>query len=139
RALVPVTLLLLAVPLTKAIQDDIALTKTDTRVVAARWVAGHLPPAAPIAAESSTAVLGGRPVLPLLLPGPGRRSDPNRSVARLRRERIRYVLVTGAVADRVLAARERYPREVRFYSDLRRRAKRLYYVKSGRGLNGPWV
>jgi 4-amino-4-deoxy-L-arabinose transferase-like glycosyltransferase len=139
RALAPVTLLLLVVPLTYAIRNDITLTKTDTRVVAARWVAQHLPASAPIAAESSTALRPRRAVIPLLLPGPGRPSDPNRDVARLRREGIRYVLVTGAVADRVLAARSHYPREVRFYEQLRRQAIRLYYVGPTHGLAGPWV
>jgi 4-amino-4-deoxy-L-arabinose transferase-like glycosyltransferase len=139
RSLAPVTLLLLVVPLTYAIRADMTLTKTDTRVVAARWIAQHLPASAPIAAESSTPALPGREVLPLLLPGPGRPSDPNRDVARLRREGIRYVLVTGAVADRVLAARSHYPREVRFYRQLRQLTIRLYYVSPGHGLAGPWV
>jgi 4-amino-4-deoxy-L-arabinose transferase-like glycosyltransferase len=138
RALVPVTLLLLIVPLTWSIQHDITLTKTDTRVVAARWIERHVPPSAGLAAESSTPLLK-RQILPLLLPGPGRPSDPNRDVARLRRQGIRYVVVTGAVADRVLAAREHYPREVRFYDQLQRQAKRLYYVRRGHGLAGPWV
>jgi len=139
RALAPVTLLLLVIPLTYSIRDDLTLTGTDTRVVAARWIAQHVPVSAPIAAESSTLPLAGRPVLPLLLPGPGRPSDPNRDVARLRREGIRYVLVTGAVADRVLAARSHYPREVRFYLQLQRQGTRLYYVKPNHGLAGPWV
>lgn len=139
RTLVPVTLLLLIVPLTYSIQHDIELTKTDTRVVAARWIEQHVPRKARLAAESSTPLLPGRTMLPLLLPGPGRPSDPNRDVARLRREGIRYVLVTGAVADRVLAARSHYPREVRFYRQLQRQAKRLYYVKPAHGLAGPWV
>jgi 4-amino-4-deoxy-L-arabinose transferase-like glycosyltransferase len=139
RALAPVTLLLLVVPLTYSIRNDITLTKTDTRVVAAHWIAQHVPATAPIAAESSTPLLPGRRVLPLLLPGPGRPSDPNRDVARLRREGIRYVLVTGAVADRVLAARSHYPREVRFYRQLQRQTIRLYYVTSAHGLAGPWV
>ena len=138
RALVPVTLVLLVVPLTWSIQHDITLTKTDTRVVAARWIEQHVPPTAPLAAESSTPLLK-RNTLPLLLPGPGRPSDPNRDVARLRREGIQYVLVTGAVADRVLAARDHYPREVRFYRQLQRQAKRLYYVRPAHGLAGPWV
>ena len=139
RTLAPVTLLLLAVPLTYAIRNDITLTKTDTRVVAARWIEHHVPVSAPIAAESSTPLLPGRPILPLLLPGPGRASDPNRDVARLRHEGVRYVLVTGAVADRVLAARNNYPGEVRFYRQLQRQAIRLYYVKPAHGLAGPWV
>jgi 4-amino-4-deoxy-L-arabinose transferase-like glycosyltransferase len=138
RALAPVTLLLLVVPLTYSIRHDITLTKTDTRVVAARWIEQHVPPSAGLAAESSTPLLP-RKVLPLLLPGPGRPSDPNRDVARLRGEGIHYVLVTGAVADRVLAAKSHYPREVRFYDQLQRQAKRLYYVKPAHGLAGPWV
>jgi 4-amino-4-deoxy-L-arabinose transferase-like glycosyltransferase len=139
RALAPVTLLLLVVPLTYAIRNDITLTKTDTRVVAARWIERHVPASAPIAAESSTPILSGRPILPLLLPGPGRAPDPNRNVERLRRQGIRYVLVTGAVADRVLAARKNYPLETRFYRQLQRQAIRLYYVTPAHGLAGPWV
>jgi 4-amino-4-deoxy-L-arabinose transferase-like glycosyltransferase len=139
RAVAPVTLLLLVVPLTYSIRNDLTLTKTDTRIAAARWIESHVPASALIAAESSTPPLAGHPVLPLLLPGPGRESDPNRNLARLRREGVRYVLVTGAVADRVLAARSHYPREVRFYRQLRTQARRLYYVKANDGLAGPWV
>ena len=47
--------------------------------------------------------------------------------------------MTGAVADRVLAARDRYPREARFYDELRMQAKRVYHVQPGHGLAGPWV
>src|SRR5581483_3602381 len=139
RALAPVTLLLLVVPLTYAIRDDVRLTRTDTRVVAARWIRGHVPDGAVVAAESSTPPLPGYAVVPLALPGPGRPPDPNRDLARLRREHVSYVLVTGAVADRVLAARSRYPHEVRFYEQLRRRAMRVYRVQPGDGLAGPWV
>ena len=75
----------------------------------------------------------------MLLPGPKRGFDPNRDVARLRRLGIRDVVVTGAVTDRVLAARDHYPREARFYDDLRTRTKRVYYLEPGQGLAGPWV
>jgi hypothetical protein len=78
-------------------------------------------------------------VLRLELPGPGRPSDPNRDLARLRARGVRYVAVTGAVADRVLAARDRYPREARFYEDLERDARRVYRVEAGGDLAGPWV
>jgi hypothetical protein len=139
RTLVPVTLLLLAVPLTWSIRKDVDLVRRDTRVVAHDWIERHLPPGSRIAADSSTAPLEGFDVLPLALPGPGRIFDPNRNVARLRADGIRYALVTGAIADRVLAARDRYPREARFYDQLRARGKRLYYVSSGHGLSGPWV
>jgi hypothetical protein len=49
------------------------------------------------------------------------------------------VVATGAVADRVLAAREDYPFEARFYENLRK-LKRVFYVpEDARDLNGPWV
>jgi 4-amino-4-deoxy-L-arabinose transferase-like glycosyltransferase len=137
RLLASITLPLLIVPLVWSISDDVNLTRTDTRVVAARWIASHVPPGAPIAAEGSTAT--GRRVLDLQLPHPSRPSDPKRDVALLRRLGIRYVVVTGAIADRVLAARARYPREARFYDQLSERAKQLYYVPKGHGLAGPWV
>src|SRR5437763_349198 len=127
RALAPVVLLLLVVPLTWSARDDARLTRTDTRVVAYRWIVAHLPEDSGVAADSSTPPLVGYPVLPLQLPGPGRPSDPNRDLARLRARGIAYAVVTGAIADRVLATRERYPREARFHEDLRIRAKRIYY------------
>jgi hypothetical protein len=49
------------------------------------------------------------------------------------------VLVSGAVEDRVLAARDRYPQEAHFYDDLRTETKRVYHVQPGHGLVGPWV
>jgi len=138
RALAPLTVGLLIVPLVWAVGDDARLTRTDTRVVAARWIVGPLPPAASVAADSSSPPIGRR-VLDLQLPGPGRPYDPNRDVARLRRDGIDYVLVTGAVADRVLAARNRYPREARFYDQLRSQTRTVYHLDPGHGLTGPWV
>jgi hypothetical protein len=139
RVLAPVTLLLLVVPLVWSIRNDSRLTKTDTRIVAHTWIEQHLPHGAKVAAESSTPPLEGFDVLPLQLPGPGRTPDPNRSVAHLDSQGIRYVLVTGAVADRVLAARADYPVETRFYEDLAHDTRRVYYVAPGGSLAGPWV
>jgi 4-amino-4-deoxy-L-arabinose transferase-like glycosyltransferase len=138
RALAPITIGLLIVPLVWAIGDDIRLTRTDTRVVAQHWIVRHLPPQAAVAADSSTPPIGRR-VLDLQLPGPGRPYDRNRDIARLRREGVDYVLVSGAVADRVLAARSRYPREARFYDRLRTQARTVYHLEPGHGLTGPWV
>jgi len=139
RALAPVTLLLLVVPLTWSIRDARRLTKTDTRVVAHRWIESHLPHGARLAVDSSLPPFAGFRLLNLRLPLPQEdRADPNRNVRRLRAEGIRYVVVTGAIADRVIAAREHYPRETAFYEDLRTRTKRLFYVVPD-GLNGPWV
>jgi hypothetical protein len=139
RALAPVTLLLLVVPMTWTIRDDKRLTRTDTRIVAARWIEAHLPRGAPVAEDPSTPVVSGFRILPLQLPGPGRPFDQNRNLARLRQKGIRYVVITGAVTDRVLAARSHYPRETAFYERLARRTHRIYYLRPGSGRAGPWV
>jgi hypothetical protein len=139
RALAPVTLLLLVVPLTWSIRDTKKLTRTDTRVVAHRWVVSHVRAGTHVAADPSTPAFPALDVLHLALPGPKRAFDPNRSIPRLRREGIRIVIVTGSVTDRVLAARSNYPREARFYDSLREHAKRIYYLQPGDGRAGPWV
>ena len=139
RWLAPVTLLLLVVPLTWAVRDARRLTKTDTRVVAHDWIAQNLPAGADLAADPSTFPPERFRVVPLALPGPGRPFDARRDVARLRAEGVDYAIVTGAVADRVLAARERYPREARFYDELARATRRLYYKAPADGVAGPWV
>jgi hypothetical protein len=139
RGLVPVTLLLLVIPLTYSIRADLRLRRTDTRVVARAWIESHVAGGTRIAAESSLPPLDGFRVLPLRLPGPATGFDSNRDRARLSHEAVRYVVVSGAVADRVLRARDRYPREARFYDDLREHADRLLYVKPGGRLAGPWV
>jgi hypothetical protein len=139
RSLAPVTLLLLVVPLTWAVRDARKLTKTDTRVVAHRWVERHLPHGSRLAIDPSLTPFAGFRVLRLELPLPEEtHADPNRDVRRLRGDGVRYAVVTGAIADRVLAARAHYPRETAFYADLRRNSKRLFYVAAD-GLNGPWV
>jgi hypothetical protein len=87
-------------------------------VTAYHWIEQHLPRGARVAADSSLPSLAGFRELPLQLPGPGRPHDPNRDVARLRALGVRFVVVTGAVEDRVLAARDHYPREARFVGTL---------------------
>jgi 4-amino-4-deoxy-L-arabinose transferase-like glycosyltransferase len=139
RALAPVTLLLLVVPLTWAVRDAGKLTKTDTRVVVHRWVERNLPKGARIAVDPSLTPFEGFRVLQLQLPLPEEKHpDPNRSARVLLDKGIRYVIVTGAIADRVLAAQQTYPAETDFYNDLDSRAKRLFYREQD-GLNGPWV
>ncbi|HEY6149784.1 MAG TPA: glycosyltransferase 87 family protein [Gaiellaceae bacterium] len=139
RALAPVTLLLLVVPLTWAVRDARKLTKTDTRVVAHRWVESHLPHGARIAVDPSLTPFEHFRVLQLQLPLPEEKHpDPNRYSRILLDKKIRYVIVTGAVEDRVLAATEHYPAEADFFNDLDSRGKRLFYVEED-GLNGPWV
>jgi 4-amino-4-deoxy-L-arabinose transferase-like glycosyltransferase len=132
RYLTPVTLLLLLVPLAWSIRDDRRLTRTDPRIAAYHWIERNLPHGARVAADSSLPPLAGFRELPLQLPGPGRPHDPNRDVARLRAQGVRYVVLTGAVEDRVLAAAERYPREAAFVRSLPRP---IYRTRSGE----PWT
>ena len=139
RALAPVTLLLLVIPLTWAIRDDKRLTRTDTRIVAAHWLERNVGRGTEVAADPSTPQVPGLRILPLQLPGPGRAFDPNRNADRLRRRGVRLVIVTGAVTDRVEAARDRYPREAAFYEGLATSARRVYYLQPGGRYAGPWV
>ena len=141
RALVPVTLLLLVVPLTWTIRDDARLTRTDTRVVAREWVERHVRAETRLAVDPSLPPFTGRfGVVKLDLPLPSEaHPDRDRNLTRLRSEDVRYVIVTGAVADRVLAARGDYPAEARFYDNLRRLRRVFYVGKDQGGLNGPWV
>jgi hypothetical protein len=134
-----VTLLLLVVPLVWSIQDARELTRADTRVAAARWIERNLAPDAAIAAEPSTLPLADFRVVRLALPGPGRKFDENRSARRLRERGVGYVVVSGAVADRVVDAAEHYPREAAFYDELEAEADRVYYVEAGSDRSGPWV
>jgi hypothetical protein len=137
RYLAAVTLLLLVVPLTWSLRADVALARTDTRVAALRWVDAHVPVGATLAEDPLVPRHPRLDVLRLALPRPGRPHDPYRSLARLREDGIRYVLVTGAVADRVLAAPDRYPRDARFYVALAHRRPLVRF--DGKPWSGPWV
>jgi Dolichyl-phosphate-mannose-protein mannosyltransferase len=139
RPLAPVTLLLLVVPLTWSIRDTRELTRTDTRVIAHRWVERHVPRGIHVAADPSTPSFATLDVLHLALPGPKRGFDSNRDVARLRQQGIRYVIVTASVTDRVLAARSDYPREASFYDSLENKTKLVFHLEPGDGRAGPWV
>jgi len=140
RALAPLALVALAFPLVWSIAEARDLTLTDARLRAGDWIERNVPPDALIAADPSTLPLAGRPVERLELPGPGRAYDERRDLARLRRDGVRYLLVSGAVTDRVLAARDRYPRESRFYADADAHLDKVFEARPGTdGLGGPWV
>jgi 4-amino-4-deoxy-L-arabinose transferase-like glycosyltransferase len=139
RVLAPVTLLLLVIPLVWSIRETRPLVRTDTRVVAHDWMDRNLTPGVLVAADPSTAAPADLRVLRLALPGPGRRPDPDRNLERLRELDVGYVLVTGAVADRVRRERGRYPAESRFYDQLARGGKRRFYRDGVGKLAGPWV
>ena len=136
---VPATAVALVAPLAWSISDTADLTRTDTRVAAAAWIERHVPEEATIAADPSTPELPRLDVSALELPGPGLPFDADRDVARLRARGVEYVLATGAVADRVLAGAEHYPREAAFYAALEHDTTRILVVRPGGGLAGPWV
>ncbi len=137
--LAPVALALLVVPLLWSVGEVRGLTRTDTRVVAHGWIEQNVPAGALVAVEPSTPPVDPRRTLGLELPGPDREFDPNRDLDRLRARGADYVLVTGAVADRVLAAADRYPREAAFYAELESETERVLFVSPGGDLGGPWV
>ena len=140
RVAVPLALALLVVPLVWSARDARDLTTTDARLRAEAWIEANVPRKTEIAADPSTLPLEGRPVVRLGLPGPGRPVDPRRDVGRLEAAGVELVLVSGAVADRVLAARQRYPREARFYDELARKAEVAFQAgPDDPGLAGPWV
>ena len=140
RAVVPFALVALLIPLAWSIGDARELTNTDTRVRAETWVAANVPRSDAIAADPSTLSLVDRKVVRLELPGPGRPSDPARDLERLRADGVKWVIVSGAVTDRVLAAPDRYPREALFYEQLGHGSAPAFAVSPDEpGLAGPWV
>lgn len=138
RSLAPVTLVLLLVPLAWSVRDTRELTRTDTREAAQAWLERRMPADAPVAADPSAPPFDRR-VVRLELPAPWQAPDPRRDIDRLRAEGVRYVVVSGAVADRVRAAAEHYPREAAFYDELDESARRVYYQAPSGRYAGPWV
>jgi 4-amino-4-deoxy-L-arabinose transferase-like glycosyltransferase len=139
RALAPVTVLLLVIPLTWSIRDTGELRKTDTRVDAHEWITGNLPSGALLAVDPSLPHFEGFRLVHLRLPRPGEPFDRNRSVERLRADGVDYVVLTGAVEDRVLAAAAHYPRETAFVRDARREGRRVYRLAPNDRFGGHWV
>ena len=80
-------------------------SRTDTRVVARHWVDRHVKPDTRLAVDPSLPPFTGYRIVKLDLPLPSEdHPDPDRNLSRMRLQDVRYVIVTGAVADRVLAA-----------------------------------
>ncbi|MEJ7568767.1 MAG: glycosyltransferase family 87 protein [Gaiellaceae bacterium] len=141
RPLAALTLALLVVPLTWSIGDIRELSRTDTRLVAHDWIEEHVPRSSTVAVDPSTAPVDAARVIRLELPGPGRPADPNRDLAALAAQGVDYVVITGAVYDRVAAAGSDYPEALVFYDRLAQSttARRVFDVYPGRRLAGPWV
>lgn len=140
RVVVPIALVALALPLAWSIGDARELTNTDTRLRADAWVEANIPPGDAIAADPSTLPLTDRKVVRLELPGPERPSDPARDLAKLRARGVKWVILSGSVTDRVLAAPDRYPREALFYEQLGHGGEPAFALSPDEpGLAGPWV
>lgn len=106
------------VPLWWSVDDARSLTGRDPRIDAAAWIVRTVPRRDLVAADPSTLPLAGHRVLRLELPGPGRPADPRRDLRALRNLGARWLVVSGVVTDRVLAASDAYPRETAFYRRL---------------------
>jgi 4-amino-4-deoxy-L-arabinose transferase-like glycosyltransferase len=139
RSLAAVTLMLLVVPLVWAVRADQKLTREDTRVAAHDWVERHVPRGTKLVADTGLPPFPGYRVIRLRLPGPGRSFDRHRLLPNLRQHGTATVVVNGAIADKILAARDRYPREARFYERLKTATLRAFYARPGRRRSGPWV
>lgn len=137
RPLAVAALVCCVVPLWWSASDTAALTGRDRRLDAAAWIDRTVPRQETIAADPSTLPLPVRHVIRLELPGPARPFDPRRSLAALRARGVRWLVVSGSVTDRVLAAADDYPREARFYRSLERLEPAFAVPESGRGR--PWL
>ena len=120
-------------PLTSSVSYSLALSGTDVRSVAKDWVERHVAADSAIASDPYGPPLVGRRALrfyraagaeavayriyrlPLPLPA---QPDHRHSLAWLKDHGVGYVIVSSDVYDRVLAARDAYPDQVRFYRRL---------------------
>jgi 4-amino-4-deoxy-L-arabinose transferase-like glycosyltransferase len=137
RPLAVVALVCCVVPLWWSVADTKALTGRDRRLDVAAWIDRTVPQGDKVAADPSTLPLTGRRVIRLELPGPGRPFDPRRSLAALRAEGARWLVVSGVVTDRVLEASDHYPREAAFYRSLASLTPAFAVGQSGR--DRPWL
>ena len=127
------------VPLWWSVGDARTLTERDPRLDAAAWIETNVPTGGRIAADPSTLPLDPPRVVRLQLPGPGRAFDPRRDVGVLRRDGFGWLVVGNGVADRVLAAADRYPREARFYRQLARLRPAFEAGSTGSDDDTRWV
>jgi 4-amino-4-deoxy-L-arabinose transferase-like glycosyltransferase len=156
RFAVPVAAVVLAVAFVLPLSSSVAfvrdLSGKDTRQVAREWIQQHVPAGSLIALENYGPPLvqenalghyraaGLDPVayrvVRLTLPAPGT-PDRSRDLARLRRQHVRYVVVSSRIYDRVLAAPEVYPTAVAFYEQLAAQAQLVKEFRPGPGERGP--
>jgi 4-amino-4-deoxy-L-arabinose transferase-like glycosyltransferase len=139
RLLVPIALAAMLVPLWWSVGDAGSLTGRDPRLDAAAWIEKVVPRGDRLAADPSTLPLAGRNVVRLELPGPGRPFDPRRDLGTLQADGVRWLVVSGVVTDRVLAAAGSYPREAAFYRRLERLTPAYATREEAGGRPRPWL
>ena len=140
RPLVPVALALLVVPLVWSIGEVRELTRTDTRLEAHAWIEEHVPRDAPRRGRSLDAARRRRGRRSSSsCPARAARPTPIATSTRSGPAASSSSLVTGAVADRVLAAPTSTREEAKLYRELESRTTRAFRVDPGGELVGPWV
>ena len=144
----------MVLPLTDSIAFNRQLTRPDVRIRAKTWVESHIPAGSKIASDTYGPPLvkridalyytaaGMDPVsyrlMRLKLPVPGK-LDARHSFIWLRHHHVKYVIVTSAVYDRIFAAAQHYPRQVRFYERLERVATLVRQFRPRAGEGGPVI
>jgi 4-amino-4-deoxy-L-arabinose transferase-like glycosyltransferase len=141
-------------PLTDSIAFNTELTRTDVRLRAKTWVEATIAPGSKIASDTYGPPLvrrldaphytaaGMHPVayrlVRLKLPLPGR-ADVRHSLKWLRQRHVKYVIVTSAVYDRILAAAEHYPTQAKFYRRLDTVGTLIRQFRPRAGERGPVI
>jgi len=149
---VAVLLVAFVVPLAASVEFDRELGGPDMRVAAKEWIEANVPPGASIAVEThgpplvrAEAAADYRAagidavayrVTRLELPAPAT-PDGSRDLAALRAQGVEYVVVSGAVFERVLAAAEVYPVAAEFYRRLDADTELVKEFRPGPGERGP--
>ncbi len=152
--LVALVVAAVVLPLTDSIAFNRQLTRPDVRVRARTWVQENIPAGSRIASDPYGPPLVRREDRPyyasagmhpvtyrlarLTLPVPGRQ-DVRHSFTWLRRHRVKYVIVSSAVYDRIFAAAPHYPRQVSFYERLERVGKLVHQFRPRAGESGPVI
>lgn len=153
-AVVGLLIVAFALPLSASIAYDRALAGPDVRTIAKEWIETHIEPGSRVAFEPYSPPLVPRSSLPfynaaghrpsyyrlvrLPLPLPGR-DDRRHHIAYLRVRKVRYVVLSSEVYERVLAAPLVYPSQVRFYERLAQRGRLLKRFTPGPGERGPTI
>lgn len=156
RVTVPIAALVVlaacALPLAAAVSFDHALSGTDVRALAKTWVERTIPSGSVVALENygpQLVPVSDQPyyreaglrqpaydIVRLALPVPGA-PDTQHTMAWLRANHARYVVISSRVYARVMAAAADYPAVAAFYRELQRTGRLVKVFRPGAGRRGP--